>query len=215
MNKKQKYIYVIISKTMTIPGRVIRKFTGGQYSHASISLDKNLNEIYSFARLNYYSPLIAGFIRESVSSLSLGKEEGVDVKLYKIPVTNYQFRSIKRTIERFKENSDKYLYNILALVLFPVTEFNVRDTYICTEFVAKTLANAKIKPDKLMKNRITPKEIIDALKEYEIYSGSLNEYVKKLSHEDYDGDFFKRENKFYIIAKSIKRIGILIYRKII
>ena len=43
--RKRKYIYVILTQTLTMPGKIIRKFTGGQYSHASISLDKDDNLI--------------------------------------------------------------------------------------------------------------------------------------------------------------------------
>lgn len=216
MNKNQKYIYVILTKCMTLPGKVIRKFTGGEYSHASISLDKDLNEMYSFARFYYHTPIVAGFTNESLTSLSLGKEEDIEFKIFRIPVTGYQYRIIKKQIEYFKNNSDKYLYNLFGLIFYPMNiEFNVKDTYICTEWVAKTLAIGKIKSKQLNRNRISPIEIMDILKEYEYYSGSIAEYAKGVSHKKYNPEFLEREKFLSMLGKSIKQIGILIYRKII
>lgn len=216
MTEKQKYVYVILTKSMTLPGKVIRKFTGGEYSHASLALDKDLNEMYSFARFYYHTPIVAGFTSESLTSLSLGRENDIDFKIFRIPVTKYQYRIIKKEIEYFKNNSDKYLYNLFGLIFYPMNiEFNVKDTYICTEWVAKTLALGKIKPKKLMKNRISPIEIIEILKEYEYYSGSIAEYAKGVAHKRYNPQFLERENFFCMLGKSAKQIGKLIYRKII
>lgn len=216
MKKNQKYVYVILTKSMTIAGKVIRKFTKGEYSHASISLDRDLNEMYSFARYHYHTPMVAGFTSESITSLGLGREEDIDFKIFKIPVTNYQFHLIRKRIEYFKNNSDKYLYNLFGLIFYPVNiEFNVKDTYICTEWVAKTLAYGKIEQEKLNRNRITPVEIIDILKQYEYYSGNIAEYEKTVSHRNYNPEFLEKESFFIMLGKSLKQVGRLIYRKII
>ena len=48
--KDQRYIYVLLSRTHTMPARLIRLFTGEPYSHTSIALDIELKSLYSFAR---------------------------------------------------------------------------------------------------------------------------------------------------------------------
>ena len=213
---QKKYIYVILTQSLTRPGKIIQKFTGGKYSHASISLDKDLNEMYSFARFKYHTPLVAGFTKESIGSLSLGHEDGVDVKIFRIPVTVSQYEKLERNIEYFKTHSARYKYNLFGLIFYLTPfEFNIKDAYICTEFVSKCIASLGIKKKKLWKNRISPDEMIMALREYEYYCGNLFEYAKTLKHNSCPSDFFEKDNPFIIVAKSIKQICILLYRKFI
>ena len=212
----KKYIYVILTQSLTRPGKIIQKCTGSKYSHASISLDADLNEMYSFARFKYHTPLVAGFTKESITSLSLGHEDGVNVKIFRIPVKPLQYNKLVRNIEYFKEHSARYKYNLFGLIFYLTPfEFNIKDTYICTEFVSKCIASLGIKKKKLWKNRISPKEMINVLKEYEYYSGSLSEYVKQVENPSYEPEFLKRENFFVMLWKTIKQIWILLYRKII
>ena len=46
---------------------IIRSLTGAEYSHVSLSLDKKLNKMYSFGRLNPYNPFIGGFVHEGIN----------------------------------------------------------------------------------------------------------------------------------------------------
>ena len=47
-----KQIYFVITNTGTILSKIVIKFMKDEYSHASISLDKKLKQMYSFGRLN-------------------------------------------------------------------------------------------------------------------------------------------------------------------
>ncbi len=211
----KKYIYVLLTQTLTTSGKIIRKATGSKYSHASISLDKDLNEMYSFARFKYHTPLVAGFTKESITSLGVGHDE-VNVKVFRIPVKQSQYDKIERTLEYFKNHAKRYKYNLFNLIFYltPI-EFNIKDSYICTEFVSKILASANIKKKKLWKNRISPNEMIEILHEYEYYSGPLGDYDKTINHHSYEPEFLEKENFFIMCAKSAKQIGILLFRKII
>ncbi len=211
----EKYVYVILTRTLTISGKVIRKITGNSYSHASISLDKNFNEMYSFARFHYQNPIVGGFVHENVQNLSLGKNEEVYVKIFRIPVTNYQYRKLKRYIRHFKENEDKYMYNLLELIFFPLgIKFKIRDSYICTEFVMHLLDYIEIERGDLKSKRVTPAQLKQCLEEYEYYDGSLQNYISTVEHEEFDNHFLEKENIFFVIGKSIKQLGKLLFRKI-
>lgn len=58
--ENQRYIYVVISKTATKFGYVLRKVGKVRYNHASVALDAELNEWYSFARKQYQTVLLGG-----------------------------------------------------------------------------------------------------------------------------------------------------------
>ena len=49
-----KQIYFILTDTGTILSRIVKFFMKDEYAHISLSLDKDLNNMYSFGRLNPY-----------------------------------------------------------------------------------------------------------------------------------------------------------------
>lgn len=208
----QKYIYVIMSGPMTNTGRMIRKITGSCYSHASISLDKDLNEMYSFARFHYQNPIIGGFVHENVDNLSLRKETKVLIKVFEIPVTRKQYKSIRNIIEYFKENEKRYMYNLFDLITG--VRCKVRDAYICSEFVAHLLKESGVAEEKIKNTRITPSDLILILKDYECYDGTIQNYISTVEHEKFENHYFDKENIFCVIGKSIMQIGKLLFRKI-
>ena len=73
--KQTKYIYVLLSRTHTTPARLIRFFTREPYSHASIALDIELNQLYSFARKHIHNPFDCGFIEENIETGIFGMDK--------------------------------------------------------------------------------------------------------------------------------------------
>ena len=62
-----KKIYLVLTHTGTILSRIIRIYTKDEFTHVSISLDDELNEMYSFGRLNPYNPFLGGFVHENIN----------------------------------------------------------------------------------------------------------------------------------------------------
>lgn len=211
----QKYIYVILSGPLTISGRVIRKITKNNYSHASLSLDKDLNEMYSFARFHYQNPIVGGFVHENIDNLSLKKENETFIKVFEIPVTHKQYKSIQNLIEYFHENEKRYMYNLLDLILYPTgIRCKIKDAYICSEFVAHLLKESGIEKEKIRNTRITPSQLVTILQDFECYDGTIQNYISMIEHERFENHYFEKENIFFVIGKSIVQIGKLLFRKI-
>ena len=59
-----KKIYFILTYSGTVLGRIIRFKTKRFYTHVSISLDENLEKMYSFGRINPYNCFVGGFVHE-------------------------------------------------------------------------------------------------------------------------------------------------------
>ena len=59
-----KKIYFVLTYTGTILSKIVHIYTKQEFCHSSLSLDKDLNEMYSFARFKYHTPLIGGFTKE-------------------------------------------------------------------------------------------------------------------------------------------------------
>ena len=70
-------IYVLLSRTHTTPARLIRFLTKEPYSHASIALDVELKELYSFARKHIHNPFDCGFIEEDIETGIFGMDKNV------------------------------------------------------------------------------------------------------------------------------------------
>ena len=67
----------------------------GSFSHASISLTKDLSEMYSFARYRAHNPFVGGLYRSFLKRLTMGKEAEVLIKIFEIPLTEEQYNKIR------------------------------------------------------------------------------------------------------------------------
>ena len=59
-------VYLVLTYTGTILSRIVKLYTRKEYSHVSIALDENLEEMYSFGRVNPYIAFIGGFVHEGI-----------------------------------------------------------------------------------------------------------------------------------------------------
>ena len=195
----EKYVYVVVSRTPTSTGKMIRRFLKGKYNHASISLDENLSQMYSFCRLSISNPLVGGIIRESVFTLTIGHQEDVPINVYRIPVTIEQYELIMKFIYDVYNDAEVYYYNFLqAIGLISNKKHPVYKTYICSEFVMETLRQGGIKLTPLESYRITPTDICDIMGEFIYYSGNLSDYpfIQGVKTKD-DERFFCRTGLIY------------------
>ncbi|MBU3144036.1 hypothetical protein [Clostridium sp. CF012] len=195
----EKDVYVIISRTPTSMGKIIRKFLKGKYNHASISLDENLSQMYSFCRLSVSNPLVGGIIRESVFTLTIGLEDDVPINVYRIPVTTEQYELISKFIYDIYNDKEVYYYNFIqALGLISKKKHVIYKTYICSEFVMETLRQGGLKLTQLESYKITPTDISEIMGRFTYYSGNLKDYpfIQKVKTKD-DERFFCKTGLFY------------------
>lgn len=59
-----KKIYIVLTHTGTNLSKIIKNWTKDEFSHVSIALDEDLDEMYSFGRLHPYNPVWAGLVHE-------------------------------------------------------------------------------------------------------------------------------------------------------
>ena len=107
-----KNIYIVLAHTGTLLSRIIKMKTGAEYTHSSISLDKNLDEMYSFGRKYSYIAFIGGFVKEGTSFGTYKRFYKTDVCIYELLVTNEQYRRIYEKIEYLKQHRKEYKFNI-------------------------------------------------------------------------------------------------------
>ncbi|MBQ5917447.1 MAG: hypothetical protein IIW92_02640, partial [Lachnospiraceae bacterium] len=131
-----KAIYLMISQTGTKFAKSIRKIGKQQYNHSSISLDADLRRTFGYARPQHNAVLMGRLVRESLERYTLGKDEPVQIAVFKVPVTEEQYEWVKKEIA-LRLNNEEYMYNLLSVLTYPfVKGYSVENMFTCIEFVA-------------------------------------------------------------------------------
>lgn len=173
-----KKIYLILTHTGTILSKIIKTYTKDEFSHVSISLNKELTEMYSFGRLNPYNPFWGGFVHEYIHEGTYKRFYNTKTKVYELNVTDEQYNKMKEVIYEFRKNDEKYKFNIIGL--FAVGFHKVikkENSFYCAEFVRYVLENAGIEIDLPIPAK--PEEFKNIQRLKEVYNGYLREYDKK------------------------------------
>lgn len=143
--KKDKVVYIVLTQTRTYPARLIRLYTKEPYAHTSIAFDKDLEEMYSFARKTPRNPFRAGFIQEDIKKGIFGKYVETNCSIYQLKITEQQYNHIREELKIFKENKEKYSYNFLGILGVMVNiPIHPENRYFCSQFVAYLLEQSGI-----------------------------------------------------------------------
>lgn len=174
----EKNIYIMISQTNTGCSKILQFFTRAPYNHASIALDENLNSLYSFARQNLYIPLIAGFVKEDINSGIYKIYNNTVCEIYRLKITEEQYKALEESIEEFKNNESEYRYNFAGLIaiLFNIPYHRPKH-YVCSQFVAYVLEQSKVIEFDKHFTLMRPYDFKSISELDLIYSGKLCDYA--------------------------------------
>lgn len=172
-----KKIYLILTHTGTVLSKIIKTYTGDEFSHISISLNKELTEMYSFGRLNPYNPLWGGFVHEYINKGTYKRFFRTQAKVYSLDVTDIQYEKVRRNIYKIKsENENKrYKFNLTGLFAVGFHKTIKREhSFYCAEFVRYVMENADIKLN--LPEPAKPEDFKNISGLQEIYKGLLRRY---------------------------------------
>ena len=144
----KKPVYVVLFNNAAGTSDQIKSITGFPYSHAAISLDTTMNNMYSFSNIPFVSSgLFAtgnGFVRESIYSPTYVNNIFFDV--FAMMVDDKKYKDIYTTIEKMKAAGPvKYRYNTLGLIDWfllktkrtgDYSDIKRKTSFFCSEFVA-------------------------------------------------------------------------------
>lgn len=175
----QKEIYLVISQTGTWLSRLLSIITKAGYNHASISMDPQLRNMYSFGRLHAYNPILAGFVKESpyFGTFFRFRREAQCVIL-RISVTPEQYEQLSEFLAEMYRHKHRYHYNFLGLVLaaFDVV-YQRKNHYYCSEFCRDALALFSILDASGYAGIVKPVDFLESEHVQIIYTGSLWQYA--------------------------------------
>lgn len=183
-------IYVLLTDTGTLFTRLIKGFTGAPYNHASIVLDENMEEVFSFGRKRANNPLIAGFVKEDVYNGTFRQFPDTRCVLLRIAVTAEQRANLIRFIREFEKNEQLYSYNLIGL-FGVLLELDLRPahSYFCSQFVAETMRKSGIPLWDRPSTLVTPDHFLNQPQFHVVYEGPLYNYPllnrQKLVHHSF------------------------------
>lgn len=173
-----KHAYVMISFTGTLLSRMVRVYTKEPYSHASLSLDKELHRMYSFGRVIAWNPLWAAHMHEIPCENVFKRFYKTEIMLLEFDVTDEQYDKLETFVEEFWAQRDNFRYSFLALFFALFNYYpRIKNELYCSQYVALGLKTAGIwywgnKSYLAMR----PKDFRTCEHCRVIYEGSLREY---------------------------------------
>jgi|GEM_PF-1156458 len=134
-----KKVYIVFLASNFKSGKFIRFITRGRYNHVALSLTPEIAKMYSFARSNYYQPMLGGFEIELPDRYITGVLD-VETKICAYEVSDERFEEICTRLGYMTENKRKTHYNALSLLTYPFSRtVKIEHTYTCIDFLTELL----------------------------------------------------------------------------
>ncbi len=139
-------IYVMISQTGTSGSRFFKMITRRPYNHSSLSLDKEMREMYAFGRRWLYWQFVAGLVQEDPDTFVYKRFKRTRCKIMEIPVTEGQHDAVRRVIEQdFLPEMPRHKYDFLGLPFKSMgIDWPRPYRFVCSHFVAEVLVRAGV-----------------------------------------------------------------------
>ena len=112
-------VYIVLSKTQTLPSQVIKLWTREPYAHT--------------------------FINEDITTGVFGRDVQTTCRIGRLRVTKEQYEKIMEILEQFKSEKAFYRYNYLGILgVMCQRSVERRYNYFCSQFVSYVLRKAGI-----------------------------------------------------------------------
>lgn len=170
-----KKIYLILTHTGTPLANFIRFYTKDEFSHVSIALDSELQEMYSFGRLNPYNAFIGGFVHEYIDKGTFKRFKNTYARIYSMDIEDEKYDLLEQNIRKFQEKKDIYGFNIIGMFAVGLNKKIKFDKALyCAEFVKQMMDESQIENN--LPEIVKPENFKDLEGLEEIYTGKLREY---------------------------------------
>lgn len=174
---KKYCLYIVLTRTNTVISRMIQIIKNDEYTHASISLDRNLEHMYSFGRKYVHNPFIGIFRHERINEGLYKYQKTVPSLVMEIEVTRLQYEKARSILEHFINNGDIYKYNYMGLLHSLLNKSNsCYDRFLCSEFVYYVLNESGIADLNIPRNLVRPQSLLNLKNKLTgniIYTGDL------------------------------------------
>lgn len=177
---RQRYIYIVFSKTGTWLSHSISKIAKIDYPHVSLSFNENLDCMYTFGRIKPNNPFSGGLVIENIHEGIYRKSKNVHCIIYKIPITDYQLICLKYEIDKYFSINKIYPYKYNFIGLFGILlnkPIKRKKHYFCSQFVSSLLHNSSIWTSSKCHELTGPNDIMKINQKVFVYKGLIRDFV--------------------------------------
>ncbi|MCX4354646.1 MAG: hypothetical protein OSJ43_00320 [Oscillospiraceae bacterium] len=173
----EREIYLVITQTGSIISRMLKKITGAEYNHISVSLESDLHCMYSFGRRYAYFPWWGGFVKESTEYGSMKRFADASAVVLAIPVSESTYNEVETELKDMIAHREDYYYDSIGLVLAGFKIIYKRERhYYCSDFVRELLVRFGIEDSEMFEPIVQPMHFLDIPDGNVIYRGRLCDY---------------------------------------
>ena len=160
---EKRYLYLMLSKTDTGVGRIIRTVSRFALNHVSMTLDPSFRNWVSFAHYAQDTTLYGGFVREPAERF-LAKGYDVRVRIFRLEITEEKHRQLVQPFARAGQRDGVLLYNLFDAAASAFRKkVEIPGSYTCLSFACAVLGT----------RYQTIEELNDALSDRLYYDGPL------------------------------------------
>lgn len=171
-----KQVYILLSRTGTLPSKLIHSLVHGKFTHASIAVEPRTNGFYSFARRSMHNIFNGGLIAEDVHTRIFALYPDCNCALYALDVSDEAYGIICRKIEYYWNNYDRCKYNYFGVIPSGLGIVIKRKfKFTCSQFVSSLLYDSGAV--SLPKNPwvMKPNDFLDVCGMKLLYEGHIGE----------------------------------------
>ena len=170
-----KHIYFVLTDSGTVLSKIIKYFMKDEYAHVSIALDKRLEQMYSFGRLNPYNPFHGGFVHEFIYKGTFKRFKNTKARIIVINITDEQYKKLKQIIKETKRNRAIFKFNILGLFgIYFKYKRKKQNYFYCAEYIKFAIEKSNI--NLKLPELVRPENFKNIEGSKVIFNGLLQEY---------------------------------------
>lgn len=138
-----KKIYILLSRTGTLPSRFIHTFTRGDFTHTSLALTPQTDRFYSYARRKLRNLFNAGIIIENIHDFVFARYPNCRCALFSLEVSDEAYEKMEGSVKELLENYEKATYNFLGAIPMRMgIRIPRKYKLVCSQFVARVLESS-------------------------------------------------------------------------
>jgi len=182
MNRKS--IYVILTRTNSLLSKLIQLVKKDMYTHAAISLNKDLTRMYSFGRKYTYLPFMGCLGIETIEAGIYKKQSYLPGVVLEIKVEQWQYEKAKTILDSFINDSKKYKFHYAGLIDHILQrEVKLENKFLCSDFIYYVLKSCGVLNLNTPENLVRPQDIFLGLSHKIIYEGDLKKFQSSINYD--------------------------------
>lgn len=175
---EKAHLYIVLTRTNTIVSRLIHLFTQDDYTHAALALDRELMEMYSFARKRTHNPFIGRFKHERLNEGIYKLAKQLPGVILEIEVPQESYLEARELIEKFITHRSRYKYNYRGLIYGLIKKpTKTNERFLCSQFVYYVLYESGVVDFQTAANLVRPQDFM-GMGGRVVFQGDLKELVQ-------------------------------------